>query len=421
MEAIPLTPEDSAILALESDAVAGHTCKVVRLGPGAPSAPALRESISARVAATPALTRRLAGDANRPVWVADEAFALDRHLLDHDRPVDAAGLPGVVARLFEQRLRRDRPLWRMDVVRLTSGETALIWRIHHAVADGTTAMRFAEALLWDPRDPPEPGGRRESTHPAGASHPDEARRRAHLAAFVRREYERSGDPSPFAGEIGARREIAFATVPLRKLHDAAKSLGGATLNDAALTVVAGAIRRWAAAGHRSIGELRAKVPVSLHRPGDGAGNRDSFFSVALPVGEADPGARLREIRAETAGRKAAHDAERIDGLHRRLERVAPRLEERVERAERDPRRFAVNVSNVPGPRTPVQVLGAPVTDLHSIAEIGRGHALRVSVVSCADRLAFSLCVDPEIVRGVETMASGAEAEAAALIRAGSSA
>ena len=38
MEGIALTDEDRAILALESAAVAGHTCKVVLIGPGAPSA-----------------------------------------------------------------------------------------------------------------------------------------------------------------------------------------------------------------------------------------------------------------------------------------------------------------------------------------------------------------------------------------------
>ena len=37
----------------------------------------------------------------------------------------------------------------MDVVPLDTGGSALIWRLHHALADGTTVMRFSRALLWD--------------------------------------------------------------------------------------------------------------------------------------------------------------------------------------------------------------------------------------------------------------------------------
>ena len=39
----------------------------------------------------------------------------------------------------------------MDVVSpLAGGRTALVWRIHHAIADGMTAMRMLRALLLDP-------------------------------------------------------------------------------------------------------------------------------------------------------------------------------------------------------------------------------------------------------------------------------
>ena len=62
---IPLGPEDRAILALESPTIAGHTCKVARLG-GAPlDVDALRARVAERIALAPALTRRLGGDAVR--------------------------------------------------------------------------------------------------------------------------------------------------------------------------------------------------------------------------------------------------------------------------------------------------------------------------------------------------------------------
>jgi len=56
---VPLSSEDLAILALESPTVAGHTCKVMRLGPSSPGVTELRERIAQRIDLTPALTRRL--------------------------------------------------------------------------------------------------------------------------------------------------------------------------------------------------------------------------------------------------------------------------------------------------------------------------------------------------------------------------
>ena len=86
-----------------------------------------------------------------------------------------------------------------------------------------------------------------------------------------------------------------------------------------------------------------------------------------------------------------------------------------ERIERNPRSFALSVSNVPGPREPVSVLGAPVESIHSIAEIGERHALRVAVVSLAGELHFGFCADPAIVDGLDAMAAGVELEAAELV------
>ncbi len=70
---------------------------------------------------------------------------------------------------------------------------------------------------------------------------------------------------------------------------------------------------------------------------------------------------------------------------------------------------------MPGPPAPVSVLGAPVQRLHTLAEIGQHHALRVSAVSLAGLLCFGLCADPELIEGLEPMAQGLEAEAQDLI------
>jgi diacylglycerol O-acyltransferase len=413
---IPLDPEDRAILALESPTIAGHTCKVVRLG-GAPlDVDALRARIAERIALAPALTRRLGGSAREPSWVPDADFDVAHHVGRApvegavEGAVDRAGLLELVARLFEQRLDRARPLWRIDVVPLADGGSALVWRIHHALADGTASVRYARALLWD--DPPNEAGATPA-QAAVAHAADEARRRAHLAGFLRREYARGARHSPFDGPIGGRREIAFATVSLPALHDAAKGLCGATVNDGVLTIVTGALARWVRARHGHLDRIRVKVPVSLHHEGDAVANHDSFFSVAVPLSETDPVVRLHAVHAATRARKEARDARYREQLLSELAGV-PSLERFATRLEHSPRTFALNVSNVPGPRAAVSVLGTPVEHLHSIAEIAEHHALRVSATSLAGVLCFGLCADAELIDHLPLMAEGIEAEAEAL-------
>jgi diacylglycerol O-acyltransferase len=410
---IALTDEDRAILALESAAVVGHTCKVVLVASGAPTAERLRASVVERLPSVPALTRRLGGTAERPVWVDDECFDVAAHVVAADvDPCDDESMRMEVARLFAERLDRSRPLWRIDVLQRADDGAALVWRIHHALADGTTAMRVADAVLWDA----VPGAAGAAAPPPHPSY-DESERRLRRAAFLRHELTLGHRRSPFDGTIGAQRVIAFAGAPLQALHDAAHRLAGATVNDAVLTAVAGGLRAWIRDHHGHAGKLRVKVPVSLHHAGDDEGNRDSFFTVELPLDEPDPVARLTAIRAATAARKADHDAESLDRLMHDLVRVSPQLEHLVRRLEASPRAFALNVSNVPGPRTAVAVLGVPVEAVYSIAEIGERHALRVAVVSVAGRLHFGLCSDPAIVGGIDVLAAGVEAEATRLVAA----
>lgn len=404
---IPLSGEDRAILALESERVAGHCCKVIILGGEPPTLDQLRGSIAGRIGAAPELTRRLAGTPDSPTWVQADEFDPETHVVRVDRsPVSDAGLREVVANLFAQRLDRERPLWRIDVVELSDGGRALIWRLHHALADGTTAIRLARAVLFDHLD--DPGG--PTAHPAAK---DQARRRVHLVGLLEREVARSR-ASPFDAEISARRAIAFANVRLAELHDAAKALSDATVNDAVLASVGGGLRRWIEEHHRPLRDVRVKVPVSLHHQGDTTGNRDSFFTLPLPLRESDPVARLRTVQERTLERKTDDDARELDALLRSAARVSTRLEHAAERLERSPRSFALSVSNVPGPRNEMTILGAPVRSLHTLAEIGEHHALRVAVLSYAGKLSFGLCADPDVVHDLDALARGIEAEAAEL-------
>ena len=415
-----LSAEDLSILALETETVAGHTCKVILLGdpidPGG-----LRESISSRLDRAPSMRMRLADAGGEPCWTLDDDVDLDWHVVAAAEPglVDMDRLRSLTASLFEQRLDRSRPLWRIDVVpELQDGGSALVWRFHHAVADGQTFMRAAWDALWDeglagPRPQPSVRGvaeRAESAH-----------RLVHLGAAAR-QTPQPWHRSPFGGQIDAKREIAFASAPLDGMRRAARAAGGATVNDAVLTIVAGGLRRWLESQHGRLQSVRIKVPVSLHDPAahddgslaDDAGNRDSFFCLDVPLGPEDPLARMRAVRHATRVRKQGHDAQQLDALMRHLER-APQLRGFAERVLTHPRSFALNVSNVRGPRRPVHVLGAPVRSLYSLAEIREHHALRVAVVSLTDTLNFGLTADPSLLQGVDRLAGEIQLEAAELL------
>ena len=415
---VPLTAEDRAILALEGPSLVGHTATVVHLPQGAPDLQELRAAVAGRLADAPRLTWRLGGSAAEPAWSPDGTLDVAAHVraVALSTPLDSAGVRAELARLFEKRLDRDRPLWRMDVVGpLADGGAVLVWRVHHALADGGTVMRLADAVLWDPA-PAADGPARRGPASAAAEAAGERSGRSALAGVLTGELVPGLRRSPFAGTVGRERDVALATVPLPALRESARR-AGATVNDAVLAAVAGALRRWLEHRHGPVHGLLVKVPVTLHHEGDQAGNRDSWFRVDLPVGEPDPVARLAAVRRETAERKARHDAQELDQLMDRAARLSPRLAAWSQRLQRSGRSFALNVSNVRGPDRAVTVLGAPVGDVHPLAEVAQHHALRVAVLSVADRLGFGLVADPSVVGDLDVLAGALEESAAELVSA----
>jgi WS/DGAT/MGAT family acyltransferase len=418
-----LTEEDLSILALENETVAGHTCKVLILEDQI-EADALRASIASRLHGAPRWCLRLAEVDGERRWEPARELDLNAHVVEagSSQPLGLLEFRQTVARTFEQRLDRSRPLWRIDVIpRLAWAGSALLWRIHHALADGSASMQMARAALWD-EEPPPRGRQAGSRRPPGPARSHQRIAHDRLAALrvAMRQAPQPWLQSPFSGRIGAEREVAFAAVELEGLRSVARIAGGATLNDAVLTVVAGGLHRWLEHQHGHLDAVRVKVPVSLHGPaGAGTsraqpGNRDSFFCLDLPVGPAEPLERLAAIHRATRTRKDGHDAQLLDDLMRELAKVPP-LRELAERALAHPRSFALNVSNVIGPRRPCRVVGSRVNELYSLAEIREQHALRIAVVSLCDSLNFGLVADPTLLEDVAGMAADIEAEAAALV------
>ena len=341
----------------------------------------LRARVAERIALAPALTRRLGGSAAQPGWVPDEEFDLTDHVVA--APVDGAGRSRRAARarrrLFEQRLDRSRPLWRIDTVALADGGSALIWRIHHALADGTASVRYARALLWD-------DGRR-GEHDPGAG--------------ARRPRRRRGAPARASGRLSAPR-VRARGVPLavRRARSAraARSRSRPCRCRLCTTPPRCSAARpstmwcWRSSPARSaagcacatddLGTIRVRVPVSMHHEGDEVANHDSFFSVALPLNErtrsraCTPRTRPRASASATTMRSTASTCCTSCPACRRSSTSSRAMEQQPAplRAERLQRSRAARAG---------QRARAPVVHLHSIAEIGERHALRVSATSLA--------------------------------------
>jgi WS/DGAT/MGAT family acyltransferase len=450
-----LSDEDARILALESPTIAGHMCKLLIVERPL-DVEALQRHVAALLSKAPRLGQRLArtpfGIAN-PVWVDDDAFDITKHVrrVEAEEPVDRERLLQITADLIAERLDRSRPLWRLDVVeRLTPERSALIWRVHHCMADGLTAFRLGSTAIWDAqgRDRPNAGDQWSPEPQPGKARlaalgvrsrlaglggdarkaaavlrsPRQlgplARAAARMPAVIARELSPAGARTALDRPAGAERVLATAAAPLEDLKRIERSFGeGITVNDVVLASVGGGLRRWLERRGEGLTGVRAKVPVSLHcqdvEP-DSLGNHDSFMFVDLAVSDRNPVERLREINRETRSRKLHRDPQVLYDFFRDVHAVARPFERMASRWAMSPRLFALNVSNCPGPTTSISVLGREVSELYSFAEIANRHGLRVAVVSVAGTVSFGLCADRAVAPDVDVVAAGIESELEAL-------
>jgi diacylglycerol O-acyltransferase / wax synthase len=410
-----LSVDDARILGLESDAIAGHTLKLLLLDRRARplEVSELRELVGERVAREPRATQRVeASEGDAPCWVEDADFDIVNHVGERGSGGGSMDeLWKLTGRIMSERLDHSRPLWALDLVGpLDDGTRAIVARIHHAMADGISCMRLLDAVLWDPDPGPtsRTGARTRATaRSGGATSKGPLREVVDMPGAIWRELIGHAEASPLDQRIGAERSLAFVAASLEDL----KRIGGAlpghvTVNDVLLAIVAGGLGAWWREARVRLPSIRAQVPVSLHsrdHSDEEIGNRDSFLNVDLPIDEADPIRRLERINLETARRKRLGDAVELYDFFHALGRLGPvgRIAERVTSR---PGVFSLSVSNVPGPPTPVRVAGRRVTSLGSVAEPAQRHALRVSALSCAGAINVGLCADPEALPGVERLA-----------------
>lgn len=416
----PLSPEDARILALETGRIRGHTLKVLVLD-GAPESlqvRALGAAVAERLPEAPRWRQRLVPAPATPTglaWQDDPEFDIERHVraVRDTGPVGEERLRRIVADTMVAPLDRARPLWTLDVVPgLTGGRQALVWKVHHCLADGLAIMQAGSRLLWTEET------QRVTAHapPETPGVPGQLRAGVRLATLAGyrglffREFRPVKELSPLGAEVGPDRAVAFVTCALEELRALGKAAGpGVTVNDVLLCLVAGAMRRWLLTeGFRSA-PMKVQVPVSMHPhlgEDDPCGNRDSFLFVSLPLAEPDPVARLRKVSAATRRRKNRHDARAIFAFRASLAHAPRSLRRRLQRVVQGPYEYSLNVSNVPGPAGPIQVVGHPVVALYSVAEVAPRHALRVAAVSLSGSLNIGLCADPGVVPDLDVLSEG---------------
>ncbi|MFE5670726.1 wax ester/triacylglycerol synthase domain-containing protein [Agromyces sp. NPDC056523] len=374
---------------------------------GVPDVAALRAAFAEAVPAAPRLSQRVVPDGRGFAW---EPVTLD--LAQHVRlvePVD--GLPGLealCARLMVTPLPLDRPLWELLLVPgVAPRRVGLVFRIHHAMADGLAAVRLVELLLRPAAGPSGSDGvAPDSTVASGTSSTDApvriatpARRtlRARwrtLTSGVERTavvFRQSVPRTILLGPIGPRRGVAFIEMPLTALAAGAET-EGATVNDALLTAVVAA----AEAALRARGEpvpsiLPASVPVALAERGR-SGNAIGVMLVPLPTGIADVATRLRRIAESTRARKP--DARSRGTFELTRTRLGAWLFFRFVRRQRV---IVMFVTNVPGPRHPLALAGAPLERVWPVVGIQGNVRLGVAALSYDGVLRCAVHTDADAI------------------------
>ncbi|WP_320780556.1 wax ester/triacylglycerol synthase family O-acyltransferase [Streptomyces sp. CRN 30] len=354
--------------------------------------------------------------------------------LDHVRlHAPTRDFHAVAGRLMQRPLVRERPPWEAHVLPGEDGTSfAVLFKFHHALADGLRALTLAAAVL-DPIDMPAPRSR--PAPPRRGLLPDvrrlpgavrgavsDAGRAVGIGASVALSGLDVRSSSALAAEASGTRRTAGVVLDLDDVHRVRKAAGG-TVNDVLIAIVAGALRRWLdERGDGSAGVApRALIPVSQRRPRSAhpQGNRLSGYLIRLPVCDADPLSRLGSVRTAMDRNKDAGPA-RGAGAVALLADHVPALGHRlggplVSQAAR--LWFDILVTSVPLPSLGLRLGGHPLTEICPFAPLARGHALAVAVSTYRGRVHYGLVADAEAVPDLDRFARAVTEEVAALIAA----
>jgi WS/DGAT/MGAT family acyltransferase len=375
---------------------------------------------------------------DRPFWIDDPAFDLDRHLrrIALPAPGGARELAALVGDLTSYKLDRGGPLWEMWFIEgLEHGHVAVLSKVHHACLDGMGGA-FMLSRLFRAERVRAPGFREPTWREAaripsdlellGRSLASRARTPLRAARALGQTVSALGNLARMSGSPGEsrpalpfqaprtsfnrpvtpRRGFAFAEVPLAEVKVVKKAFD-VTVNDVVLALCSGALRRYLEARDELPAEpLTAAVPVSTRSQDQigSFGNVVSGMFASLATDVVDPVERLRAVSAGTRSAKRIYETGIEDAVMRWASvprpaavALAVRFFSRLHLTEHLPPIFNLLISNVPGPNAPLYAGGARLVACYPMGPLVDQVALNVTVMSYTDSVGFGFVTCPDAV------------------------
>jgi diacylglycerol O-acyltransferase len=454
-----LSSIDASFLHQEGSASHMHIGGLLMFEGGPPPFEDFLDHVRGRLHLVPRYRQKLAYpplESGHPLWIDDPTFNLEYHVRHAALPAPGTEeqLLRLAGRIASQQLDRAKPLWELWLVEgLEEDRFAMISKTHHSLVDGVSGVDLATVLFdLEPSPPPPPrdlepwqpnpepsaaelavAGLRGLARAAvgmtsravgAATNPSTSLARARDSAEGLGEIIwaalNPAPETPLNVEIGPHRRYAVVRQRLADYKEVKDSLGG-TVNDVVLTVVSGALARWLRArGIRTEGlEMRALVPVSVRGSDDRGtlGNKLTVMRGPLPVYITDPVARLRHVKRAMDGLKESKQAVGAATLAAVNDLAPPTVLAQASRLNFSTRLFNLIVTNIPGPQSPLYVLGRQLQDLFPIAFLPRDHALAVAIMSYNGGLEYGLLGDYDALEDIDVVAEGIEEALAELLRA----
>jgi WS/DGAT/MGAT family acyltransferase len=457
---------DSAFLSLETPSTPMHMMGTFVLdassASGGYSFERILRLLEERMPDLAPFRRRLAAmpfGLDHPVWVDDPDLRIRSHVHRVGAPATGSDqvLASLVAQIASQPLDRTRPLWELWVVEgLAEGRVALVFKMHHAVADGVSAIQLLLQLLDSSPEGADAGGSHERvrgdpapTRRALLAHaltrlPQRSARFTRLlrdtaasvvsmgrstvwrdAGRTRMPLPFSGPRTPWSGATSPQRAVAYGRARLADVKTI-NAVYGTTVNHVVLAACTQTLRNYLEAhGGAPDAPLVAAVPVSLRTPEepDTYGNRISAFLVHLPVHLTDPVEQLLTARHEAQSSKQLHAdlgvgmlGEWAEFTSAALITLAARVYSDRKLASRHRPLHNLVISNVRGPGTPLYAAGARVTAAYPLGPLTEGAGMNITVVSYRDSIDFGIIACERSVPHVADIALGFGAAVADLFK-----
>ena len=167
-------------------------------------------------------------------------------------------------------------------------------------------------------------------------------------------------------------------------------------------------------------DFRVLAPVSLREASEHGklGNRVSAWVVPLPIGERDPIRRFERVRETTAELKRNHAALAADTITQLTEWTGTTLLSLGARLMSVSVPFNLVVTNVPGPRETLYLLGAQLLESHPLIPLMGNLSTGIALMSYRGTLSWGFCADWDLVPDLHELALAMDRSFAKLAAAG---